>query len=201
MVGLAGGSASGKTTFIKKLSESFGSDEICVISQDHYYKALSEQLRDDNGMVNFDHPSGIDFNRIKKDLRKLQRGKEVKIVEYTFNNPEIFPKEIIYKPAPIVLLEGLFVYADTALNKMFNYRLYIDAKDDITFERRLKRDVQERGMTEEEVIYQWENHVLPAYDEFLKPHKPKAHYIIENNHDFSVSFDEVKQKFEEVLSQ
>ncbi|MDA8886606.1 uridine kinase [Bacteroidia bacterium] len=200
LVGLAGGSASGKTTFIRKLSEEFGQDKVCVISQDHYYKGLSEQLRDENGMVNFDHPTGIDFNRLKKDLRKLLRGETVKIVEYTFNNPDVFPKELVYNPTPIILLEGLFVYADKGLNKMFDYRLYIDAKDDITLQRRLDRDTRERGMTPDEVLYQWENHVQPAYNEFLKPHKEKADYVIKNNSNFDECLLNVIAKFNEVIS-
>jgi uridine kinase len=200
LVGLAGGSASGKTTFIKRLSEVFGEEKVCVISQDHYYKALSEQLRDVNGIVNFDHPTGIDFSRIKKDLRKLLKGQEVKIVEYTFNNPDIFPKEIVYKPAPIILLEGLFVFADKSLNRMYDYRLYVHADDDVTLKRRLARDTTERGMTEEEVMYQWDNHVKPAYDQFLKPHKTSADYVILNNNNFDRCLENVIDKFTEVIS-
>lgn len=199
LVGLAGGSASGKTTFIRQLSNEFGEEQVCVISQDHYYKGLSEQIRDENGKVNFDHPKGIDFKRIKKDIRKLLKGETVRIVEYTFNNPNVFPKEIVYKPAPIILLEGLFVYADSTLNRLYDYRLYIDADDDITLQRRLARDTNERGMTEEEVMYQWNNHVLPAYKEFLKPHKNSAHYIIKNNDSFDDCFEKIKAKFEQVI--
>jgi len=201
LVGLAGGSASGKTTFIKKLSEVFGQDKVCVITQDNYYKGLSEQLRDENGKVNFDHPTGIDFGRIKKDLRKLLKGDTVKLVEYTFNNPDIFPKEITYKPAPIILLEGLFVFADKSLNKMYDYRLYIHADDEVTLKRRLARDTAERGMTNDEVMYQWDNHVLPAYDKFLKPHKPEADYIINNNENFDECLQNVIAKFNEVIGE
>ncbi len=201
LVGLAGGSATGKTTFIKKLSEVFGSDEVCVITQDNYYKGLSEQLRDQNGMVNFDHPTGIDFRRIKKDIKKLLKGETVKLVEYTFNNPTVFPKEIHYLPAPIILLEGLFVFADKSLNQMLDYRLYIDADDDITLKRRLARDTTERGMTHDEVLYQWDNHVMPAYNEFLKPHKMQVDYIIQNNENFEPCLEVVIAKFREVLNQ
>jgi len=200
LVGLAGGSASGKTTFIRRLSEEFGEDKVCVITQDNYYKGLSEQLRDENGMVNFDHPTGIDFNRIKKDLRRLLKGNPVKLVEYTFNNPDIFPKEIVYNPAPIVLVEGLFVFADKGLNKMYDYRLYIDADDDVTLKRRIARDTAERGMTNDEVMYQWENHVLPAYQEFLKPHRPAADYVIENTKNFDKCLANVIAKFNEVIA-
>lgn len=199
LVGLAGGSASGKTTFIRHLSEEFGEDKVCVISQDHYYKGLSEQVRDENGKVNFDHPSGIDFKRIRKDIRTLLKGEQVQIVEYTFNNPNVFPKQITYKPAPIILLEGLFVYADRYLNRLYDYRMYIHADDHITLNRRLQRDVKERGMTEDEVMYQWNNHVKPAYDEFLKPHKEKADFIIQNNRDFSEDFEAIRSHFTQVI--
>lgn len=199
LVGLAGGSASGKTTFIKKLSEVFGEEKVCVISQDHYYKGLSEQMRDENGMVNFDHPQGINFTRIKSDLRKLLKGQPVKIVEYTFNNPAIFPKEIIYTPAPIILLEGLFAFADSALFKMYDHKLYIDADEEITLQRRLTRDIKERGMTEQEVMYQWTNHVLPAYDSYLKPYQNQVDYVIKNNQDFTECLQKVQDRFNQIL--
>lgn len=201
IVGLAGGSASGKTTFIQKLSEVFGENQVCVISQDHYYKGLSEQLRDENGIVNFDHPTGIDFKRIKQDLRSLLKGNTVEIVEYTFNNPAVFPKQMIFKPAPIILLEGLFVYADKGLRSMFDYQLYIDAEDEVTLQRRLDRDTTERGMSTEEVLYQWEKHVKPAYDEFLKPHKSSADYVIQNTTNFQEGLTHVIQKFKEFIAQ
>jgi uridine kinase len=201
LVGLAGGSASGKTTFIREISKKFEDNQVCVISQDHYYKGLSEQLRDENGIVNFDHPLGIDFTRIKKDIRKLLKGKPVDIVEYTFNNPEIFPKQITYQPAPIILLEGLFVFADKGLNAMYDYRLYIDADEDVTLDRRLKRDTTERGMTLDEVMYQWDNHVKPAYDQFLKPHKKDSDYVIHNTDNFDDSLTHVTAKFRDVIAQ
>jgi len=201
LVGLAGGSASGKTTFIRQISKEFGDNQVCVISQDHYYKGLSEQLRDENGIVNFDHPTGIDFKRIKKDIRKLLKGKPVQIVEYTFNNPDVFPKQITYQPAPIILLEGLFVFADKGLNALYDYRLYIDADEDVTLERRLKRDTTERGMTHEEVMYQWDNHVKPAYDQFLKPHKQDSDYVIQNTYNFEDCLSHVMAKFRDVITQ
>jgi uridine kinase len=199
LVGLAGGSASGKTTFIRQISKEFGENQVCVISQDHYYKGLSEQLRDKNGIVNFDHPTGIDFKRIKKDIRKLLKGQTVRIVEYTFNNPDVFPKQIVYQPAPIILLEGLFVFVDKGLNSMYDYRLYIDADEDVTLDRRLKRDTTERGMTHEEVMYQWDNHVKPAYDQFLKPHKDESDYVIQNTDNFDDCLSHVIAKFKEVI--
>jgi uridine kinase len=184
LVGLAGGSASGKTTLIRKISERFSNKKICVISQDHYYKGLSEQVRDKNGVVNFDHPDGINFTRLRSDLRKIIKGQTVKILEYTFNNPAIFPQLLHFNPAPIILVEGLFAFADKLLFKMYDYKVYIHADDELTLNRRIVRDTNERGMTEEEVMYQWNNHVLPAYDAFLKPHINNVNLVISNNENF-----------------
>ncbi len=184
IIGLGGGSASGKTTFVSRLRQEFPESELCIISQDHYYKALSEQIRDDQGEINFDHPNGIDFKRLRKDIRSLMAGKPVRIVEYTFNNPAVFPKEIVYEPAPVVMIEGLFAFADTYLRKMYDYKWFIDTSEEIAFQRRLSRDVKERGMSELEVRYQWTNHVLPAYQAYLYPHKSSADLLISNNLSF-----------------
>ena len=184
LVGLAGGSASGKTTLVRELALQFGKEQLCVVSLDHYYKPLSHQLRDAQGEINFDHPKGIDFRRMRRDVRSLLKGQPVKIVEYTFNNPLVFPGEIVFEPAPIIVVEGLFAFADTYLNRMYSYTVYVDAPLQVAFDRRMKRDVSERGMTQEEVRYQWDNHVLPAYHEFLLPHRDTAHFVIDNSIDF-----------------
>lgn len=199
LVGLAGGSASGKTTLIRKVSEIFSPKKVCVISQDHYYKSLSMQVRDQNGIVNFDHPKGIDFIRLRRDLKKLLNGKYVEILEYTFNNPAIFPQKLIFNPAPIILVEGLFAFADPSLYKMYHHKIYIHADDDITLKRRLVRDTNERGMSEQEVMYQWDNHVLPAYDAYLKPYKSQADLIINNNENFEEGFYQLIQLFEQQI--
>ena len=195
IVGLAGGSASGKTTFIKALSSHFKANELAVLSQDNYYKPLSMQKLDDQGQINFDLPSAIDFNRLKSDLSKLARGNSVEIVEYTFNNPSIFPKTILIQSAQIILVEGLFVYADAKLKKKFDLRLYIHTEPQIAIDRRVARDIDERGMLKNQVLYQWQQHVLPAYDEHLEPHRQDSHYVIDNNTDFDNSLKHVIKHF------
>lgn len=186
-IGIAGGSASGKTTFISELNRIFAPHEVCVVSQDHYYKPLSEQPLDENGEINFDRPDGIDFRRILRDITKLRNGKKVEMVEYTFNNPEKFPKSITFHPAPVLILEGLFIYTDTKLNKLFDLKVYIEADPDIMLKRRMKRDTSERGMNREQVMYQWENHVMPAYERFLLPYREHVDMIVLNNTHFEQS--------------
>jgi len=200
LIGIAGGSASGKTTFIRELNKLFGVSEVCVVSQDHYYKALSEQVMDENGEINFDEPAGIDFNRLRKDLRTLKKGKKVEIVEYTFNNPKKFPKTLLFNPAPVVIVEGLFIYTDELLGKMFDLKLYIEADIELMLKRRMTRDIVERGMNEDQVKYQWNNHVLPSYERFLLPYREKVDMVILNNTHFRESFEVVTSHIRHKIS-
>lgn len=197
VIGIAGGSASGKTTFIQRVSEKFDQEgQICVISQDHYYRPISQQTIDENGRINFDRPEGIDFKRLTGNVKQIIQGKSVEIAEYTFNNPAKFPKKIIFKPAKIILIEGLFIYSEDALNTLFDLRLYLDVDQEIAFQRRLNRDMEERGMTTDEVVYQWENHVVPAYEQFLLPHRNRMDLILMNNEHFNNSLEVIVSYFQ-----
>lgn len=200
IIGVAGGSASGKTTLIKKLNKLYKADDLCVISQDHYYRPLSEQVIDQNGEINFDLPEGIDFERLSRDVKKLKQGKEVKIVEYTFNNPNIFPKQIVFKPAPIIVIEGLFIYTHSKLDSMFDLKLYVEAELEVMLKRRLNRDAEERGMTREQIEYQWNEHVLPAYENYLLPYRENVDLIIVNNTHFDRSFTVLTHHLNQLLS-
>jgi len=191
IIGIAGGSASGKTTLIKRLNKMYKPGEICVISQDHYYKPLSEQVIDENGEINFDLPAGIDFGRLVKDIRKLKKGQDVSIVEYTFNNPNVFPKEITFKASPILVIEGLFIYTDSKLDALFDLKLYVEASLDVMLKRRLTRDAKERGMTQE--------HVMPAYNQYLLPYRDNVDLIIVNNTHFDRSFQVLSNHLDRLL--
>jgi uridine kinase len=200
IIGIAGGSASGKTTLIKRLNELYRPGEICVISQDHYYRPLSEQEVDPNGEINFDLPAGIDFGRLVKDIRKLKKGQDVNIVEYTFNNPTVFPKQITFKASPIIIVEGLFIYTDRKLDAIFDLKLYIEASLDVMLKRRLDRDAKERGMTEKQIEYQWNEHVLPAYNRYLLPYRENVDLIIVNNTHIERSFTVLTNHLNQLLN-
>ena len=199
-VGIAGGSASGKTTFIRKISEVFSVHEVCVISQDHYYKPISEQQADENGEINFDLPEAIDFRRMLKDIRSLQKGKSVDLVEYTFNNPGKFPKKLTWLPTPVILIEGLFIFHDKKLSSLFDLKIFIDANEEIKLNRRLERDFTERAMSHEQIMYQWNNHVKPAYEQYLLPYRENVDMIILNNTHFDNSFDIIVNYFKNLIS-
>ena len=115
------------------------------------------------------------------DINKLLNRNTIFKKEYTFNNPNLVPKLLEIKPAPIIIVEGLFILHFREIAKLLNLKIFIDAHEDIALNRRLKRDLAERGYSNEDVLYKWENHVLPAFNEFLLPYKSECDRIITNN--------------------
>lgn len=188
-IGITGGSGSGKTRFIKSLATHFTSDEICLVSMDHYYKPLDQQPLDVKGIENFDLPQSIDRDTLRDDIIKLKQGKLVIKEEYTFNNPEAKPIQLTFKPAPILLIEGLFVQYFEEIEQELDLRIFIEAKDHIKLGRRIRRDREERGYDVDDVLYRYEHHTMPVYDELIEPLKHNADLIIPNNNDFKAAVD------------
>jgi uridine kinase len=183
-IGITGGSGSGKTFFIKELSSHFRPEEICLISQDHYYKPLEAQFTDDKGVQNFDLPSSIDKDALAGDILMLKSGRSIAKKEYTFNNPKATPLELEFKPAPILIVEGLFVQYFPEIVKELDLRIFIEARDYVKLTRRIRRDNEERGYDLNDVLYRYENHVMPIYDSLIEPLKHQADLIIPNNDHF-----------------
>ena len=184
VIGIAGGSGSGKTTFIEKLRKHFTEEEICVISQDNYYKDRGEQSTDTMGIKNFDLPTSLHLDQYLKDILKLTKGQEVRRKEYTFNNDLKSPQTIVLSPAPIIIAEGLFVFCHEELKKVYDLKIMIDASDDKKIIRRIKRDRIERNYPLEDVLYRYEHHVVPSYLQYILPHMQDADIIINNNESF-----------------
>lgn len=185
LVGVAGGSGSGKTSLVRALRDRLPPGSVCLISQDDYYLPLSQQAVDPNGRVNFDLPTGIDLNALVRDLQLLVAGDTLVRTEYTFNQEEKQPSVIEIAPAPIVLVEGLFVLHHAPLRELFDLRVFIEAHEDTQLQRRLQRDELERGYGSEEVRYQWDNHVMPAYREFLLPYRHHCDLHVVNEVDLN----------------
>lgn len=184
LVGVAGGSGSGKTSFVRALRDQLPAGTVCMISQDDYYLPLSHQQVDPNGRVNFDLPTGIDLTALANDLEHLLCGDTLVRTEYTFNQEERVPRSIEVAPAPIILVEGLFVLHHAPLRELFDLRVFIDAHEDTQLLRRMRRDELERGYGNEEVRYQWDNHVMPAYREYLLPYRHHCDLHVVNEVDF-----------------
>lgn len=185
VIGIAGGSASGKTSFLKKLKENLPEGVVSIISQDNYYKPREQQLLDKNGEVNYDLPTAIDKDALVNDLNSLLAESPITIVEYDFNKEGSIPTNITVDPAPILVVEGLFVFHYPEIRKLLDLRVYLDVREEIKLQRRIKRDRDERGYPEAVVRYQWEHHVMPSYKKFLKPYRDDSHIILTNN----ITFD------------
>ncbi|MRX48318.1 uridine kinase family protein [Pedobacter puniceum] len=181
VIGVAGGSGSGKTFFLNCFLNHFTPEEVCLVSQDDYYIPVGDLSAEENKLYNFDLPSCIDIEAFERDITSLLNYQTVYKKEYTFNNSNAVPKILEIKPAPILIIEGLFIYHYPSVDPLFNYRIFIDAATEIALERRLNRDLVERGYSEEDVMYKWENHVMPAYEEFLLPHRNRCDKIADNS--------------------
>ncbi|MFN4765057.1 MAG: uridine kinase [Bacteroidota bacterium] len=189
IIGLVGGSASGKTTFIKALSARFAPEQLAVISQDHYYHPIEMQARDPRGEVNFDLPDALDRDRCLQDLHTLIEGRSVRIKEYTFNRPGAEPAYHTIQPAPVLVIEGLFVFHYREIADLLDLRVFIDAPQELMLARRIERDLAERGYPEEVVRYQWDHHVAPAYKAYLEPYRDSSDLIITNTQGFGPALE------------
>ena len=201
LVGITGGSASGKTLFLKELENLFSKNELCFLSQDNYYHPTEHHTKDTNGKVNYDLPSCIDLDAFKKDILKLSNNEIIQLREYHFQHDEQFGNWTEIFPAPIIIVEGLFIFSEKEIFKQFDLKIFIDANEEERLKRRIKRDVIERNIPHDDVIYQWQNHVKPAYEQFLLPHKEKADIVINNSVHFKNSLIVIEDHFRMILKQ
>ncbi|HCZ37045.1 MAG TPA: uridine kinase [Cytophagales bacterium] len=188
-IGITGGSGSGKTFFLQGLSACFGAHEICLISQDNYYKPRDQQPIDENGIKNFDLPVSIDRDAFRHDLLLLKSGQNVIKQEYTFNNPQAKTQMLEFKSAPIIVVEGLFVQYFEEISNELDLRIFIEAKDHVKLGRRIKRDQVERGYDIDDVLYRYQYHVMPVYERLIEPLKHHADLVIPNNSKFERALD------------
>ncbi len=184
VIGISGGSGSGKTSFIRRLRALFPEEHLCIVSQDDYYLPRDQQHRDANNELNFDLPKSFDKKKFRKDVQRLLAGETVTITEYVFNNPDAKPKVLTFHPAPILVIEGLFVFHFKKIAPMLDLKIFINAKENLKIIRRIMRDQVERGYPLDDVLYKYQHHVLPSFERFIQPYKDEADVVINNNHDF-----------------
>jgi uridine kinase len=200
VIGICGGSGSGKTSFIRRIREEFPESEVCIISQDDYYYPRDEQEKDDKGVINFDLPKSIDRKKLLKDLKKILQGEPLTLKEYVFNNDAAVAKTRTIHPAPVVIVEGLFVFHFKKIARLFDLKVYVNAKENLKIIRRIKRDQSERNYPIDDVLYRYEHHVLPSYERFIEPYREQADIVINNNENFETSLNVISGFIRDKLS-
>ncbi|MGN7990655.1 uridine kinase [Pedobacter jeongneungensis] len=181
IIGIAGGSGSGKTFFLNCFLHHFKQDEVTLVSQDDYYIPAGDMTQEENKLYNFDLPSTIDSEQFLRDIKQLMSGEVVYKKEYNFNNPLAVVKILEIKSAPIIIVEGLFILHFKEIAALLDHTIFVDADEQVALDRRIKRDGLERGYPEEDVLYKWHNHVVPAYKEYLLPYREQCNKVVMNN--------------------
>ena len=177
LIGIAGGSGSGKTTICRKLIESLG-DLANLVSCDNYYLSQSHLDEEARAQINFDHPETIDFPLLDSHLDMLARGNAIEMPTYCFTTHSRLAETTRLSPRPITIVEGILLYANDSVRNKLDMLVFVEASDELRLQRRLERDVAERGRTAESVKQQWQSTVAPMYEQFVDASKAFAHVTI-----------------------
>lgn len=185
IVGITGGSGSGKTLFMNNLMSHL--NDASLLSMDNYYVEISKQRKDEEGVEDFDRLESIDHDRYVSDLKKLISGESISFKEYTFNNNESEAMTIHVESKSVILVEGIFVLHVEEIRELLDLKLYVEAPDYLMMKRRIIRDAKERGYDLDDVLYRYEHHVTPSFKKYIEPSRRWADLIIPNHEKFDVA--------------
>ena len=200
IIGISGGTGSGKTTVANRILQSVSASEVVFIQQDSYYRNLTDLPRDYRGLANFDHPDALDNELLVNHVRRLKSGEPIELPLYDFKTNSRLNETRSVPPKPIVIVEGILIFAEPRLLEQMDIKVFVDTPDDIRFIRRLRRDIAERGRTLESVIEQYIETVRPMHMQFVEPSKRHADVIIPEGGHNLVSIDLLSGKIRERLA-
>ena len=201
IIGIAGGTGSGKTTVVSQIIEELPKDEVCVISQDSYYKETSHLLFDERTKINFDHPKAIDFDLLEKHLKELKNGNPIEQPIYSFVEHNRTGKTITTHPRKVVIVEGILILTHPEVRELFDINIYVHADSDERLIRRLKRDMAERGRDLEEVLNRYQTTLKPMHQQFIEPTKEYADIIIPTNRYNTVAVELIRKIINQRLAE
>ncbi len=198
IIGIAGGTGSGKTTLTENLAREFAPN-VTVLKHDDYYKAHDDLTYEERTHLNYDEPSAFDNALFISHLRKLKSGERIEcpIYDYTVHNRSDKTRTI--EPNDVIIVEGILIFADTALTKMFDIKIFVDTDADIRLIRRIRRDVTERGRTLESVINQYVNTVKPMHEKYVQPSRAEADVVVLDGGENKVALDMINSRIERHL--
>lgn len=181
IIGIGGGTGSGKTTVVDQIVSDFPEGQVTVISQDSYYKDLSHLPMEDRIRVNFDHPNAIDFELLCQHLRALKQGQDIVQPVYSFVAHNRTDKTVLTTPTQVLVVEGILILTDASIRDLFDIKIFVHADSDERLIRRLKRDIAERGRDLDEILRRYQTTLKPMHQQFIEPTKEFADIIIPNN--------------------
>jgi uridine kinase len=192
IIGIAGGTGSGKTTVVHQIMNELPEAEVGIISQDSYYKANPGMSYEERSNINFDHPRAIDFELLAQHLKDLREGKSIDQPVYSFVTHNRTDDTIHTHPRKVMIVEGILILANAELRDMFDVKIFVHADSDERLIRRLKRDIAERGRDMEEVLNRYQTTLKPMHQQFIEPTKAFADIIIPNDKYNTVAIDVVR---------
>lgn len=199
VIGIAGGSGSGKTTVLARIIDAFGSDQIAVLDHDAYYQDLADYSPEERETFNFDHPDALETKLMREHLDVLSQGEPIEKPIYDFTTHRRKEETETIEPRPVVIIEGILVLAERELEEAMDIRIYVDTADDIRLMRRIRRDIQERGRSIDGVLRQYERTVRPMHIEFVEPSKRKADIIIPRGGHNHVAIEMVLARIQDLI--
>jgi uridine kinase len=200
VIGIAGGSGSGKTTVAQEILQRVGPDRIAFLQHDSYYKDLSGLPPAQRAEVNFDHPNSLETDLLISHIAALRDGKAVEVPIYDFSRHSRTANTFTVQPRRVILVEGILIFTEAALREMFDVKIFVDTDSDLRFIRRLQRDISERGRTTESVIKQYQLTVRPMHMEFVEPSKRYADVIIPEGGFNAAALDMVVARVQALLT-
>ncbi len=199
LIGLAGGTGSGKTTVANAIAARVGEDRIAILSHDAYYRDFVDLPKDILDRQNFDHPDSLESELLVRHLKALKQGMVVETPIYDFKVHRRAPETRRVEPRKVILVDGILIFAEAELRRLFDVKIYVDTDADVRLIRRLKRDIAERGRSVESVVTQYESTVRPMHMEFVEPSKRYADLIIPEGGENTVALDFLFARLRELL--
>lgn len=198
VIGIAGGTGSGKSTLVKKIKEEFN-DRTTILSHDFYYKQHNDITFEQRKKLNYDHPDSFDTDLMIEHIRELASGREIQRPVYDFTIHNRVDDTVTVKPAKVIIVEGILIFENKELRDMFDIKLFIDTDADVRIIRRILRDVSERGRTLESVVNQYLTTVKPMHEQFVEPYKKYADIIIPEGGHNQVAIEMVNHRIHSLL--
>ncbi|MBR7183258.1 MAG: uridine kinase [Alistipes sp.] len=178
VIGVAGGTGSGKSTLVKRLQEAFRSDDVATLCHDFYYKAHPELTYEERTQLNYDHPQAFDTDMLVEHIKALKNNQSIERPVYSFVEHNRTEERVAVKPSKVIIIDGILIFENKELRELMDIKVFVDTDADVRLARRILRDVRERGRSMESVINQYTNTVKPMHEEFVEPSKKYADVII-----------------------